>query len=270
MTNTQNTEGELKMSRVLMLIALVFLTNSASAAFAIDHKNLDENRPLLLQDVYPIAEGEWAFEAGAGLLSRRRNSEQIFFPFQLLYGALPNLQAEIGTTFFTDPHTVDEPHRSGDLSLSVLYNLNQETLAIPGLGIKGTVILPTGVDSAGVDAEIAALITKSFYRLSMHFNAAYEFVSGREDGERPGRYRFVIGPSYPIGAPLHTRTTLLADLFMKQSARDGEGEIIGSEAGFRYQLTERLVVDAGAGSEFSGPGDRSQFYINAGISVVLR
>jgi hypothetical protein len=241
----------------------------ASAAFAIDHKNLDESRPLHLQDAYPVSQGEWALEAGTGFLSKRRASDQVIFPVQLIYGALPNGHLEAGITLVTDPHDVDEPRKSGDLSIAALYNFNQETLTMPALGIKGAVTLPTGVDASGVDFEITGLLTKSFNRLSMHFNAAYELINGRGDGERAGRYRFVLGSSYPIGAPLHTRTTILADVFIEQAAHHGEEEIIGGEAGVRHQLTERIVLDAGIGSEFSGPRDRSRFFGSAGFSFVF-
>jgi len=255
--------------KLFLLIPVLLMLCSASDVLAIDHKNLDEGRPLRLEDAYSISEGEWVLEAGAGFLSRRNASDQVVFPLQLIYGALPNFHLEIGTAFFTDPHEVDEPGKSGDISIAALYNFNQETLT-PAFGIKGVVILPTGVDSSGVDAEVTAMITKSFSRVSMHFNAAYEFISGREDGERSGRYRFVLGPSYPLGAPFHTRTTLVAALFLEQATRNGEEDVVGGEAGLRYQLTERFVVDAGVGSEFDGPGDRSRFFINAGFSYVLK
>jgi hypothetical protein len=258
------------MKIIMKLLFIIFpIFFSVSGALAIDHKNLDENRPLRLEDAYSISEGEWAFEAGFGFISKRHASEQVFFPLQLIYGALPNFHLEIGTTIFTDPHEIDEPEKSGDLSIAALYNFNQETMTFPAFGIKGVIILPTGVDSSGIDAEMTAMITKSFSRVSMHFNAAYEFI-GRAEGERAGRYRFVVGPSYPLGAPLHTRTTLIADIFLEQAAHYGENEIIGAEAGLRYQLSERIVVDAGAGSEFGGPDDRSRFFINAGFSFVLQ
>lgn len=257
------------MNRLFIFLTALLIASSASTAFAIDHKNLDENRPLRLQDAYSVSQGEWALEAGTGFLSKRHASDQVLFPIQLIYGALPNFHLEAGTTLFTDPHDVDEPSKSGDLSLAALYNLNQETLTMPAFGIKGSITLPTGVDSSGVDLEVSGLLTKSFHRLSMHFNAAYEFINGRQDGERAGRYRFVLGPSYPIGAPLHTRTTLLADMFIEQAARHGEEETIGGEAGVRHQLTERVVLDAGVGSEFSGPRDRSRFFVSAGFSFVF-
>lgn len=257
------------MKRFFIFLNVLLIAWCTSAAFAIDHKNLDENRPLHLQDAYPVSQGEWALEAGIGFSSHRHASDQVLLPAQLIYGALPNFHLEVGTTFFIDPHDVDGPRKSGDLSFAALYNFNQETLTMPALGIKGTVTLPTGVDSSGIDSEITGLLTKSFYRLSMHFNATYEFINGREDGERAGRYRFVLGPSYPLGAPLHTRTTILADMFIEQAARHGEEEIIGAEAGVRHQLTERVVLDAGVGSEFSGPRDRSRFFIATGLSFVF-
>jgi hypothetical protein len=38
------------------------------------------------------------------------------------------------------------------------------------------------------------------------------------------------------------------------------------EAGFRHQLTPRLVLDLGVGTEFAGPADRSTFFLTTGIS----
>ena len=69
----------------------------AAPAWAIDHKNLDENRPLRLEDAYPIASGEIAVEAGGGFRLVRRGADQGFFPVEILYGALPNLQVGIGS-----------------------------------------------------------------------------------------------------------------------------------------------------------------------------
>jgi hypothetical protein len=188
------------------------------------------------------------------------------FPLELLYGAAPNLQLGLGTSLSTDPHEIDEQTKSGDLQLSGLYNFNQETLKLPAFGAKLTLNLPTGIDSSGVDVEVKGLITKSFDRLSLHFNAAYEFLTGTERGERDGRYNFVLGASYPVGAPRYTRTTLIGDVFTEQASHTGEANVVGVEAGFRHQLTRRLIFDAGVGTEFAGPGDRSKFFFTTGVS----
>lgn len=248
------------------IVALALMAGSVLPAAAIDHKNLDENRPLRLEDPYPIATGEWAIEAGGGYTLQRRGSDRGMFPLEILYGALPNLQLGVGTVLSTAPHELEEQTKSGDLQLSGLYNFNQETLRLPAFGVKLTLNIPTGIDSSGVDVEVKGLATKSFDRLSLHFNAAYEFLTGTERGERDGRYQFVLGASYPIGAPKYTRTTLIGDVFTEQSSHKGDSNAVGVEAGFRHQLTPRLVFDAGVGTEFAGPRDRAKFFFTTGFS----
>jgi hypothetical protein len=245
---------------------LLLLSGCVMPAAAIDHKNLDEHRPLRLEDPYPIATGEWAIEAGAGFTLQRRGSDRGIFPIEILYGAIPNLQLGIGTTLSTSPHEVEEQTKSGDLQLSGLYNFNQETLRLPAFGAKLTLNLPTGIDSSGVDVEVKGLVTKSFDRLSLHFNVAYEFLTGTERGERDRRYNFVLGASYPVGAPQYTRTTLIGDVFTEQASRKGDPNVVGLEAGFRHQLTPRIVFDAGVGTEFAGPSDRAKFFFATGFS----
>jgi hypothetical protein len=254
------------MKRILTLTFGLMMAGAAGS-HAIDHGNLDGGRPLRLEDAYSIAHGEWAFETGAGYLSNRRGSDQAFFPVEVLYGAFPNFHLELGTTFFTRPREVSGPEKSGDLRLGALYNFNQETLPLPAIGIKGTVNFPTGVRSSGTDFELKGMVTKSVGRLSLHGNAAVELVGGTRGSERDVIYKFAFGPSYPIGAPMYTRTTLLADLFWERAHHRGERDTTGVEAGFRHQLTERMVVDAGIGTEFRGAADRSRFFATTGISI---
>lgn len=255
------------MNRTRLLLIVACLVSLAPRVRAIDHSNLDEGRPLRIEDAYPIAQGEWAVEAGVGLTVPRTGSTRGLLPVEVLYGALRNFHLGLGSTLSTDPHQIDGQTKSGDLRLSGLYNFNQETLTLPAFGLKALVNFPTGVDSAGVDAEIKGLVTKSAGRVSFHFNPAYRFLSGTGGNERTGIYQLVLGASYPLGAPRHTRTVLVADVFTEQSVHRGESNVFGAEIGVRYQLTPRLVWDAGLGSEFAGPADRAPFFFNTGLSI---
>jgi Putative MetA-pathway of phenol degradation len=246
--------------------ALLMLCVGAGSAYAIDHKNLDEGRPLRLDDAYSISTGEIAVEAGAGFRLMRRSADQGVFPVELLYGALPNLQVGIGTILLTDPHEVDDRPKSGDLHLSGLYNFNQETLSLPAFGVRLSLDLPTGVDAHGYAIELKGIVTKSFERLSLHLNAGYEFITDTRSNERDGRYELALGFSYPVGAPQFTRATLVGDVFAEQSDRRGESTKVGTEIGLRYQLTPRVVWDIGIGTEFAGPADRSRFFGVTGLS----
>jgi hypothetical protein len=238
----------------------------ANTAYAIDHDNLDEGRPLRLEDAYPIAAGEWALETGAGFSAPRKSRARGLFPVEVLYG-LPNLQVSVGTTLLTDPKQIEEQTKSGDLQFSGLYNFNQETLTMPAFGIRVTLNTPTGTDSSGLDVRVKGLVTKSFDRLSVHFNPAYEVFSGTKPFERDGRYELALGASYPVGAPKHTLTTLLGDVFTEQAPRRGAPQIVGAEIGVRQQWTPWTVLDAGIGTEFAGPSSRSSFFATVGVSV---
>jgi len=249
----------------LLIASMVFALIPVSA-FAIDHKNLDEGRPLRLDDAYAISTGEIAVEAGAGFTLQRRGPNRGFFPIEVLYGAFPNFQIGLGTFLSTDPHEVDERPQSGDVRFSALYNVNQETLSLPAFGVKLGLDAPTGIDSRGFAVELKGIVTKSFERLSIHFNGGYELFSDSRREERDGQYNLVLGASYPVGAPKFTRATLIADVFTEQSLHRGEPNVVGTELGLRYQLTPRIVWDIGVGTEFAGPGDRSRFFGVTGFS----
>jgi Putative MetA-pathway of phenol degradation len=254
------------MTRTVGAVMGVLLLVVAAPAFGIDHKNLDEGRPLRLEDAYAIASGEIAVEAGAGLQLPRRGADQGVFPVELLYGAFPNFQVGLGSTLLTDPHDVNDRPKSGDLHLSGLYNFNQETLDVPAFALKLGVDFPTGVDARGFTVDVKGIVTKSVERLSLHLNAGYAVLTDTRDDEREGRYALALGCSYPVGAPQFTRATLAGDVFAEQSARRGNSTTVGVEIGLRFQLTPRLVGDAGVGTEFAGPSDRSSFFFRAGLS----
>ena len=250
----------------IIAASVLLLLGATQSAVAIDHGNLDENRPLRLEDAYPITSGEIAIEAGAGFTLERRGPNRGVFPVELLYGAYPNLQLGLGTVLSTDPREIDERPKSGDLVLSALYNFNQETISLPAFALKLSLDAPTGVDARGYGIELKGIITKSFERVGLHFNGGYEFLPGSGRDDRDGRYKLVLGASYPVGAPRFTRATLIGDVFTEQSERRHERNIVGTEVGLRYQLTARLVWDVGVGTEFAGPARRSDFFMKTGFS----
>jgi hypothetical protein len=247
-------------------VAFVAVGLAVTWAEALDHKNLDAGRPLRVEDAYTIAAGEAEIEAGLGVAALRRGIARGLLPIEILYGLAPNFQAGIGTALATDPRTKDDGEHSGDLHLSALYNLNQETLALPAFGVKLDAALPTGVGAHGIDVGVKGIVTKSVDRLSTHLNAGYTFATDARGEERDGRYVLVLGASYPVGAPRYTRATIIADVFTEQAVRRADAPIGGAEIGFRYQLTPRLVWDAGMGTEFAGPRGRAVFTFTTGLS----
>jgi len=249
------------------LLLLLIILGWPPIVLALDHDNLDPNRPIQMEDAYAIPEGEIGLESGVRFNDRRRGRTGVIFQPQIIYGAFRNTQIEIQTDLLTEPLSAVGPSRSGDLHLGVLYNFNTETLQLPAFAVRVEADLPTGVNSRGIDTQITGIMTRSFGRLRAHLNAGYTIVGQAQGLERNGSYRFVAALSYPVGYPNRFRETLILDVYTRQSDLVGQRNNTGIEIGIRHQLSSRIVVDAGVGTEFYGPADRAAATGTVGLSV---
>ena len=247
-----------------MLMAIVL---GPLPAWALDHDNLDPNRPIQMEDAYAVPKGEIGLESGVRLNDRRAGRTRITFQPQIIYGAFDNTQVEIQGDLFTEPHSVVGANKSGDLHLGLLYNFNTETLTVPAFAIRVEADVPTGVRSKGIDTAVMGVLTRSFDRLRAHLNAGYTLLGSPQGQERRGGYRVTAALSYPIGYPHRFRDTLILDVYTRQSDLVGRRNHTGIEFGLRHQLSSRIVVDTGVGTEVLGPTDRSALTGTVGLSV---
>lgn len=248
-------------------LALVLLLWQSVPVRALDHDNLDPNRPIGMEDAYAVPKGEIGLEGGVRFNDRRQGRTNVTFQPQIIYGAFANTQIEIQGDLFTDPHSIVGANKSGDLHLGVLYNFNTETLTLPAMALRVEVDLPTGVNSKGVDTQVTGILTRSFGRLRVHLNGGYTVLGSPQGKERPGAYRAVAAVSYPLGYPGSFRDTLIVSLYTRQSDLHGQRNHTGMEVGLRHQLTSRVVLDGGLGTEFLGPADRAALLGTVGLSV---
>jgi len=254
------------MRRIIFQAVLVLLLWPLPA-WTLDHDNLDPNRPVQMEDAYAIPQGEIGLESGVRVNDRHKGKTQVVFQPQIIYGAFRNTQIEIQSDVFTEPHTVRGANKSGDLHVGVLYNFNTETLMLPAFAVRLEADFPTGVRSKGVDTQMTGILTRSFGRLRFHVNAGYTVLGSPQHRERDGTYRFVAALSYPIGYPSRFRETLIVDVYTRQSDLVHQRNNTGIEIGVRHQLSSRIVVDGGLGTEFVGPSDRSILTGTIGVSV---
>ncbi len=258
---------KLRNGRILAFVFGAGLTLATAPLLALDHDNLDPNRPIGMEDAYAIPMGEIGLEGGVRFNDRREGRTQVTFQPQIIYGAFANTQIEIQGDLFTDPRSVVGANKSGDLHLGVLYNFNTETLMLPAFAVRVEADLPTGVNSTGVDTQLTGILTRSFGRLRVHVNAGYAVIGSPRGQERPGAYRAVAAISYPLGYPTSFRDTLIASIYSRQSDLRGQQNHTGIEVGIRHQLTSRVVLDGGLGTEFVGPAERAALLGTMGVSV---
>jgi hypothetical protein len=254
-------------ARTLLKIAIFGIVMLPGVGLALDHDNLDPNRPIAIEDAYVIPKGEIGVEGGVTFNDRKEGKGRFGFQPQIIYGAFENMQLELMTGLVTEPRTVSGDDKSGDLSVGLLYNLNTETIDLPAFAVRAELGLPTGVNSKGVDTELTGVMTRSFGRWRTHVNVGYTFLGSPQGQERSGTYRVVAAVSYPLGYPTSFRDTIIANVFTRQSDLLGQRNPTGVGLGLRHQVSSRVVFDVGLGTELIGPSDRSVLFSTMGISI---
>lgn len=250
-------------ARIAILLWLVVPT----VAWALDHDNLDPNRPIAIEDAYVVPKGEIGVEGGVLFNDRKQGDSRLVFQPQLIIGAFDNTQLELSSDVSTDPRSVVGDDKSGNLTVGALYNFNTETVNLPAFAVRTQLGFPTGVNAKGVDTALTGVMTRSYGRWRTHLNIGYTFLGSPQGQERSGTYRVVAAVSYPLGYPMSFRDTIIANVFTRQSDLVGQRNPTGMGIGLRHQVSSRVVFDAGLGTEFIGPSDRSVFFSTIGLSV---
>ena len=143
-----------------MLLVLMVPT----AGWALDHDNLDPNRPIAIEDAYVVPKGEIGVEGGVMFDDQKQGKSRFVFQPQLIVGAFDNTQLELSSDLLTDPTSVVGNDKSGNLTVGALYNVNTETLNLPAFAARVQVGFPTGVNAKGVDTALTGVMTRSFGR----------------------------------------------------------------------------------------------------------
>lgn len=239
-----------------------------------DFRNVDPGRPIRVEDAYSLKYREWELELGIRPEFREGGPA--------LYTAV----AELKTGLYYDLQTGIEVHsalRSGggldselgleEVAVHLMYTLGQETTAIPGLGVRGDLLIPAGGalgrDELGV--QVTGLATRSFGRLRVHGNLGYRFEEETEGGpvleplEGQDAWFGGLAFDYPIG--LFSRM-VLGDVFFELPIDRGRARVI-VELGVRLQLHNRWVLDMGLSSAISEWDEHANGAVIAGLSYVF-
>ena len=144
---------------------------------------------------------------------------------------------------------------SGDLRLQGFYNFTDETRTLPAMALVVGTSLPTGHDSAGVDALVRGILTKSAGWAQVNLNAELNKIGAAQPAERDFRYRFGMGADF--GAESLVRT----GLFVEQSESRGEVLLWRMQTGLFHHFTPTIAVALGAEVGLSRSAPDYQFIL---------
>lgn len=227
------------------------LLRPRAAAAQEDFRAADVDRPIQVEDAYPIKYREWELETG--LRSAWSGvGDEAEASIELKTGILLNTQA--GLTVEGAWNEEDGGGLAGGV-LHVLHSFNRETWSWPALSARLDVVTP-GTGDVGRDdwgASLLGIATRSFDRLRLHANAGYA-------DEDEAFWRAGVAFDYPLG--LFSRA-ILGDIYAEIPNDGGDARVL-AEFGTRWQLTNWSVLDVGLGTRLDEWADG-----DANIGVVV-
>ncbi|MEE8490067.1 MAG: hypothetical protein V3S60_00370 [Acidimicrobiia bacterium] len=248
---------------------LLFLSSSALAQE--DFRNADPDRPIQVEDAYPLKYREWELELGTRPELRDGAPNLYSWMAELKTGIYYDLQLGVELeTVLRSGGGLDSKFGIEELDLHLLYNFNQETRTLPAVGVRADLFVPTGGE-LGRDEfgyAVKALATRSFGRLRLHGNLGYRFSN--EDGEPAASdpleaedvWLGGLAFDFPIG--LFSRL-VLGDVFVELPADRGETRVT-TELGVRFQIRNTWVLDLGLASVVSDWDDGANGAVIVGLS----
>lgn len=229
---------------LILCLAGVRLATAVTATAQIDYRNLDDERPVVTEDAYPIEQYAFELTAPYRFQSEAGGSELHSFVPEVAYGLFPN--AELG---LEAPFAAVDLGRNTDWGLAgiqvfALYNFNTESPFLPAVSLRGDLSFPVG--SLAGDATrftLKGIATRTWGRTRFHLNVSRSF--GSEDelaaAEPADRWAY----SLAVDRTLFRQSVLLIGEVSAAQAVRGASTEVNASLGARYQWTPSVVLDAG-------------------------
>ena len=211
-----------------------------------DFRAADLDRPILVEDAYPVKFREWEFEMGlrGGLAEGARGVELIA---ELKTGLFLNGQA--GLELEAGAQDQGNGSEAGTVSGietvrgHLLYNFNRETWSWPAFAVRVDLSTP-GTGSLGRQdwgIGFKGIATRSLGRVRMHANGGYVAASADDAGDY---WQLGLAFDYPIG--LFSKA-IVGDIYMELPVNAGRTRV-WAEFGTRWQISNLSVLDFGIAS----------------------
>jgi len=234
------------MSQRSLSLLLVALLSGLSAPLAaqIDYRNLDDDRPVLTEDAYPVERYAFEFLLPYAFEDERGPGQLHALIPEIEYGVIRNGQLGLKLPLARVREAGDAEYGLAGLRVFGLYNLNSEGRLLPALSARADLLLPVG--SLGGEAtrvSLKAIATRSWGLTRLHANAAWTLgdeaaLSAVEPG---ARWSY----SLAVDRTLFRQSVLLVGEVAARRAVKGAPMEVNAAAGARYQWTPTTVLDFG-------------------------
>lgn len=235
-----------------LVAALLSAFLAMPMAAQIDYRNLDDDRPVVTEDAYPIE--RYAFE----LLAPYRFEDDVdgtqlhvAVP-ELAYGLARNAQLGLKLPIAGTDESVGGDTDWGIAGLRVfgLHNFNTEGRSLPAISVRGDVAFPVGsLAGDGTRVAIKGIVTRSWGRTRAHLNASWGF--GPEDPPAAAEPLNRWAASLAVDRTFFRSSLLLVGELAASQTVSGAPTGLDASLGGRWQWAPTLVLDAGISRRLS-------------------
>jgi len=223
-------------------LLLYFQLPSVSAQ--IDYRNLDDDRPVVSEDAYPLERyafellAPYRFEADAG------GTEHHTIVPEVAYGLARNAQVGLKLPVAALDEGTETDWGLAGLRVFGLYNFNTESRRLPALSLRADATFPVGsLAGDGSRFAIKAIATRSWGRMRAHLNASRGF--GSEDALSIAEPLNRWSASLAVDRTFFRSSILLIGEVAVSQAVQAARTALNASLGGRWQWTPTLVLDAG-------------------------
>jgi hypothetical protein len=251
------------------LVLAALLVTSRPAVAQIDYRNLEDDRPALIEDAYAIE--RHAFELLAPWrYGRDRDgaSTHAFVP-EIEYGILPNAQLGLKLPIAGTSTATGRDWGLSGLKLFGLYNFNTESRLLPAFAVRTDATFPVGsLAGEGTRVTVKGIATRSWGRHRLHLNGAYTLGRDRPLGAAEAAHKWWYGVA--ADRTLFRQSTLVvAEVYALRSI-SAEPVEVNASLGLRRQLTPYTVVDVGVARRLrdaAGPDYEVTFGVSRAFAI---
>lgn len=233
----------------------------------IDYRNIDDDRPTLVEDAYPVERYAFELLLFPVRVEREKSGPNVYSLVpEIAYGAWPNVQVGFKAPIAGVVEGGADTWGLSGVKLFALYNFTTET-RLPALSVRADLTLPVGgLASDRARVTLKGIATRTLGRSRLHLNGAYSFGSdGRPAAvENPDRW----WAGLALDRTLPFRSMLLLAEVVALRPSDAEPVEVNVSAGLRYQVSPTVVFDAGVGRGMRR-GVGPEWSVTVGLSRAL-
>jgi hypothetical protein len=228
---------------IVAVVLSVGLTVRPSDA-QIDYRNLDDDRPVRVEDAYPVERYAFEFLIPYSLERERGGGFVHASVLELAYGVFRNVHVGVKAPLAAVRDADATEWGLSGLRVFALYNFNTEGPILPAFSLRTDVAIPVG-SLAGNEAQAAvkAILTRSWGRNRLHLNAAYRFGPDSAPAVVEGLERWWYGAA--LDRTLFRESLLVVgEVYARRPVESAPVEVNGA-LGLRWQWLPTTVLDIG-------------------------